>query len=33
MRENEVSLLQWSGGTAHLRTLEGTLSMSKQISI
>ena len=23
--ENEVSLRKWSGGTAHLRTLEGTL--------
>jgi len=33
MRENEVSLRQWSGGTAQLRTLEGILSMSKQISI
>jgi len=25
VRENEISLRNWSGGTAHLRTLEETL--------
>jgi len=25
VRENEISLRKWSGGTAHLRTLEKTL--------
>ena len=25
VRENEILLRQWSGGTAQLRTLEGTL--------
>jgi len=27
VHENEISLHKWSGGTAQLRTLEGTLSM------
>jgi len=27
MRENEISLRNWSGSTAHLLTLEGTLLM------
>jgi len=25
VRENEISLRKWSGGTAHFRTLEGIL--------
>jgi len=25
VRENEISLRKWSGGSAHLRTLEGTM--------
>jgi len=25
VRENEISLRKWSDGTAHLRTVEGTL--------
>jgi len=25
VRENEISLRKWSGGTAHLRTSEGAL--------
>ena len=30
MRENEISLRKWSGGTAQLRTLEGTLIRGSQ---
>ena len=29
VRENESSLRKWSGGTAHLRILEGTLAASR----
>jgi len=27
VRENEISLHKWSVGTAHLRTVEGTLPL------
>jgi len=27
VRENEISLLKWPGGTAYLRNLEGTLPL------
>jgi len=30
-RENEVSLRKWSGGTAQLRTLEGTLPTTANV--
>ena len=29
--ENEISLHKLSGGTTHLRTLEGTLLMNKEM--
>jgi len=28
VHENEISLRKWFGGTAHLRTLEGTLVLA-----
>jgi len=30
VRENEISLRKWPGGTVHLRTLEGTLYQAYQ---
>jgi len=32
VRETEISLRKLSGGTAHLRTLEGTLLMNEEMS-
>jgi len=32
VRENEISLRKWSGGTAQLRTVEGTLLVAQTVN-
>jgi len=33
VRENEISLRKWCGGTAQLRTLEGTLCVATLLTL